>query len=202
MAGRPPLLAGDKLNLERVSCILVDDSQQCLDILGTVCTGFGLRNFTKCQSVDEAKHALTSAVFDLMLTDANMPGESGYDLIAWLRRHGSEANRYIPVIIVTGHTRVSQIARARDCGAHFIVAKPIVPKTILERIFWVAKDERPFIECPGYIGPDRRFKREGPPPGMAGRRAEDLPIEVGDATSPNMSQEEINLLMKPSKVKV
>jgi len=202
VAGRPPLLAGDKLNLEKVSCLLVDDSQQCLDILGTVCTGFGLRNFTKCQSADEAKQALSNSAFDLMLTDANMPGENGYQLIEWLRRHASETNRYIPVIIVTGHTRVSQIARARDCGAHFIVAKPIVPKTILERIFWVAKDERAFIECASYIGPDRRFKREGPPPGMRGRRAEDLPIEVGEARQPNMSQDDINLLMKPSKVRM
>jgi CheY-like chemotaxis protein len=200
MAGRPPLLAGDKLNLEKVSCLLVDDSQQCLDILGTVCTGFGLRNFTKCQTVEEAKAALTSTAFDLMLTDANMPRESGYQLIEWLRRYGSEANRYIPVIIVTGHTRVSQIAKARDCGAHYTVAKPIVPKTILERIFWVARDERAFIECDSYVGPDRRFKREGPPPGIKGRRSDDLPEDVGEPTQPNMSQDEINALMKPSKV--
>ena len=51
-----------------------------------------------------------------------------------------------------------------------------------------------------YIGPDRRFKREGPPAGMEGRRADDVAGDLGDAAAPNMSQEEIDAMMKPSKV--
>jgi DNA-binding response OmpR family regulator len=98
-----------------------------------------------------------------------------------VRRHADEANRFVPAIIVTGHTRISQVARARDCGAHFIIAKPITPKIILERIFWVGRETRMFIESDTYCGLDRRFKTEGPPAGMRGRRSEDHDVDFGDA---------------------
>ena len=38
------------------------------------------------------------------------------------------------------------------------------------------------------------------PPGVVGRRATDLSIEIGAATEPNMSQDEIDSLIKPMRV--
>ena len=155
------VLASDKINLEKIDFLLIDPNSFFLDI-------------TRCSTAAEARTILAERVIDFILTDANMPDESGYDFIEWVRRHAIEANRFVPAIIVTGHTRISQVARARDCGAHFIIAKPITPKVILERIFWVGRENRMFIESDSYCGLDRRFKTEGPPAGMAGRRAEDL----------------------------
>ncbi len=191
---------GSRINLEKVNCLLVDDSQQSVDILATVCAGFGIRSITKCLSGADAIAALNRAPFDLVLTDAQMPDMSGYELIRWIRREAAEPNRFAPIILITGHTRSSQVLRARDCGAHFTVAKPVTPKVLLDRICWVARDERSFIECDTYCGPDRRFKREGPPVGMQGRRHDDLSAELGEAKEENMSQDEINALMKPAKV--
>jgi CheY-like chemotaxis protein len=168
------VLASDKINLEKIDCLLIDPNSFFLDILAQVVGGFGVRSITRCSTVADAKVVLAERVIDFILTDANMPDESGYDFIEWVRRHAIEANRFVPAIIVTGHTRISQVARARDCGAHFIIAKPITPKVILERIFWVGRENRMFIETDNYCGLDRRFKTEGPPAGMPGRRAEDM----------------------------
>jgi CheY-like chemotaxis protein len=167
------VLASDKINLEKIDFLLIDPNSFFLDILAQVVGGFGVRSITRCSTVAQAKVVLAERVIDFILTDANMPDESGYDFIEWVRRDAIEANRFVPAIIVTGHTRISQVARARDCGAHFIIAKPITPKVILERIFWVGRENRMFIESDTYCGLDRRFKTEGPPAGMAGRRAED-----------------------------
>jgi hypothetical protein len=65
--------------------------------------------------------------------------------------------------------------QGRDAGANFTIAKPITPKIVLERILWAAKEDRQFIECETYLGPDRRFKNDGPPSGAKGRRREDPP---------------------------
>jgi hypothetical protein len=66
------------------------------------------------------------------------------------------------------------VAKARDCGANYIIAKPITPKIILERIVWVAQSTRMFLETESYIGPDRRVRKLGPPTETgAGRRKED-----------------------------
>ncbi len=190
----------DRINLERITFLLVDDNLQSLDIMSSAVAGFGVRNITKCQSARDAKDVIRKTSIDFIITDAEMPEETGYDFLRWVRHEASEPNKFVPAIICTGHTRQSQVMQARDCGAHFLVVKPITPKVLLDRIFWVARDERSFVECESYAGPDRRFKRLGPPAGMPGRRKDDLTGAIGAATEPNLSQDEINSFMKPAKV--
>jgi hypothetical protein len=197
-----PLNPSTRINLERATVLVLDDNGASLDILSGVVAGFGVRTLHRAESVRDAQALVKIHTFDLIISDVQMPEVDGYEFIQWLRREASEQNRYVPVILVTGHTRISQIYKNRDAGANFTVAKPITPKVLLERIFWVAREERAFIECDTYIGPDRRFKHEGPPPGTDGRRKDDLQGEVGDAQEPNMSQEEINNLMKIAKVQI
>ena len=74
------------------------------------------------------------------------------------------------------------VLRARDCGGHIIVKKPFAPIVMLERIIWVAKEGRPFLFSGEYVGPDRRFRDNGPPDGV-GRRREDLEGQTPAAAS-------------------
>ena len=136
---------------------------------------------------------------DLIIADAISPTGEGYDFVRWLRREAPEPNRYCPVLLTSGHTPASEVARARDCGAHFILKRPLTPMAVIERIIWISREGRNFIACDAYVGPERRFKNLGPPKGD-GRRSTDLPIEVGEATMPNMSQDDINGMLRPTKV--
>ena len=197
-----PLQASTRINLEKVSVLIVDDSTPSLDLLAQVVTGFGVKTLQRAESAKVAQVQLRERTFDLVISATNMAGVDGYELVKWLRLGALEANRYVPVILVSGHTPPSQVFKARDSGANFTVAKPITPKVLLERILWAAREERQFIECDSYLGPDRRFKNEGPPIGVEGRRRDDLPPELGEITGDNMSQDQINALMRPSKVKL
>ena len=197
-----PLQASTRINLEKVSVLIVDDSMPSLDLLAQVVTGFGVKALQRAESAKAAQVQLRERTFDLVISATNMAGVDGYELVKWLRLGALEANRYVPVILVSGHTPPSQVFKARDSGANFTVAKPITPKVLLERILWAAREERQFIECDSYLGPDRRFKNEGPPIGVDGRRRDDLPPELGEVTGDNMSQDQINALMRPSKVKL
>ncbi len=196
------LQASTRINLERATVLVLDDNGPSLDILSQVVSGFGVKQLHRAETVKEAQTLVGTKTFDLIISDVQIPEVDGIEFINWLRRDAPETNRYVPVILVTGHTRTTDIFRTRDAGANFTVAKPITPKVLLERIFWVAREERAFIECETYVGPDRRFKYEGPPIGMEGRRRDDLPAEVGNAQEANMSQDEINSLMKVAKVQI
>jgi hypothetical protein len=57
-----------------------------------------------------------------------------------------------------------------------------------------------FVESETYVGPDRRFKNTGVPVGTKGRRKGDLSADVGEAVDPNMSQDDIDNLLKPNRV--
>jgi PleD family two-component response regulator len=172
---REPLHASTRINLEKVELLLVDDSVPSLNLLSQVLLGFGIANLTRADSAKTAQTMLRERTFDLVISATNMAGVDGYELVKWLRRGALEANRYLAVILVSGHTPPSHVFKARDSGANFTIAKPITPKIVLERILWAAKEDRQFIECETYLGPDRRFKNDGPPAGGKGRRREDPP---------------------------
>lgn len=201
MTALPPTLSSNtRIDLSRSRALLLDDNRAHLDMLSGVLNGFDLRKQNKCETVLAAQDALYGAPFDLVMVEAAMAKEDGFEFIRWMRRSGPENNRTAPVLVVTGATAADEVARARDSGANFVVAKPVTPIILLQRIVWLGRDSRMFVEAGSYVGPDRRFKAFGPPLGMKGRRKDDLNAKLGLASEPNMSQNEIDMLVKPSRV--
>ncbi|HEY4030222.1 MAG TPA: response regulator [Caulobacteraceae bacterium] len=187
-----------RLNLEQARVLLIEDPQPGAEILAQVFFGYGVRQPVRCVSPDEAMARLEEEPFELIVCDGDLPGGQAYDFVMRLRRSTLEPNRYCPVILLSGHTPSAYVAKARDCGANFVVAKPIRPMVLLERIVWVCGDNRIFVELDSYVGPDRRFQSLGPPPGMEGRRKGDRDA-VGEASTPNLSQDEIDGAFGKSK---
>ena len=150
-------------NLSGAVTMVVDDSAFALDLTAQALLGFGIKTRYSCHSAEEAMEVLKDANVDLIVIDCEMPGMDGYELVRWLRRSGLEPNAFAPVIMTAGHVRRSKVAEARDCGANFLVTKPFSAAALLERIVWVARDSRPFMEVGDYFGPDRRFRKAKAP---------------------------------------
>lgn len=169
----PSLNPGLVFNLTKAVVMVVDDEPFSLRLTTQMLLGFGVRTRYACESADEAMTMLKAHPVDLVIVDAEMPGRDGYDLVRWLRRSGLD-NAWSPALLVSGHTPESKVAKARDCGANFIVARPLTATLLLDRILWVAKDIRPMLEAGDYAGPDRRHRELGPPEGIAERRADPM----------------------------
>lgn len=178
-----------RFNLERAAVLLLDDTPVGMSILVQIVTGLGAKNLYRCASLEAAQEVASQHEIDLAIVDAMAPEGKGYDFVQWLRREAQEPNCYCPVLITTAHTPASDIVRARDCGGHFIIKKPIAPIVMLERIIWVAKAGRPFLFAGAYVGPDRRFRDDGPPDGV-GRRREDEARAASAAVAEAPGQEE------------
>lgn len=161
-----------RINLERVSILLLDDAPQGLDIMNQVFMGFGARAVSRANSIENARVHVMNNEVDLIVANDEVGEASAYDFVSWLRRLEGSANIFTPVIIVSGHTRRANVGKARDCGANFMVAKPISPQVMLERVIWVSRDKRPFLEAGEYVGPDRRH-HDPEPNDNKGRRKTD-----------------------------
>lgn len=189
-----------KINLGKTSALLLEGSVHGLDILAQILLGFGIRTFHRCLTVDEARIAFDRHALDLIIADPILPSGGGHEFLKWARRNTLSPNQHTPIILTTGHVQMSEVRRARDVGANFIVAKPLQPGVLWQRILWIARENRAFVDSENYVGPDRRFRNMGPPPGMTGRRDGDLGLEVGAALAPNMSDTELSAMFKPMKV--
>jgi DNA-binding response OmpR family regulator len=188
-----------KVSLHKTSMLVMENNQHAADMLGQILRGFGVGEVHRCTTVAECEKLLSSRTIDLIISDPKLRDGEALDILYELR-HSEGPNRFVPIVILSGHSTVSQVKRWRDVGANFFVTKPIAPTVLLQRVFWVARDKRPFVEVAKYIGPDRRFKFEGPPPGEDGRRGSDLTDPIGNSNGPNMSQDEISTLIRPQKV--
>jgi len=192
--------ATDRVNLEQSTVLLIDDNPQALDMLSSVFHGFGVKEQIKCASAVEGVRIIQNRSVDLIVIDCADSAMDSYAFARWLRRETPAPLRFLPIILLTGHASQSKVREGRDCGVSFVVTKPLTPAVLLKRILWLAGDEREFVECATYVGPDRRVRNFGPPVGMAGRRKGDLSAHVGHAVEENMDQADIDMLLKPQRV--
>ena len=162
-----------RFNLSKTVVMVFDPTPLGLAILTQILTGFGARKIHRCNTIDEAKQVVADYEVDLMIVDAMAESGEGYEFVRWLRANVPEPNRHTPVLLTAAHTKASDVASARDCGSHFIVAKPLAPIVVLERIIWIAKEGRAFVLSDEYVGPDRRFAKTDPTGDHPHRRRED-----------------------------
>jgi len=189
-----------KFNFEQASVMLLDENPLSLSVLLQVLTGFGAKQFTRCTDITKAEDEIAKTYFDLIIVDATGPSTTGTKFVSWLRRSGIEPNCYAPVLLTSGHTAQNSVLEARDCGAHFIIAKPLTPLIVLERIIWIAKEGRKFLESDTYVGPDRRFKNVGVPRGLKGRRRDDTSLAVAESAAASMEQDVIETSVQTQEV--
>lgn len=149
-------------NFSDAITMVVDDSDFSLELTAEALRGFGVQVRYACSSAAEAIEILQEQPIDLLFVDTEMPGMNGHELVRWLRNSDLEPNAFVPVIMTAAHVRRSKVGAVRDCGANFLVTKPFSAASLLQRLIWVARDTRPFLQVGEYRGPDRRFSHTEP----------------------------------------
>jgi DNA-binding response OmpR family regulator len=83
----------------------------------------------------DGEQALAAAIArapDLALLDVMMPKLDGYEVTARLRGH--DANRHLPVILLTARVQEDDIARGVEAGADDYMTKPFSTHELRERV--------------------------------------------------------------------
>jgi two-component system, chemotaxis family, chemotaxis protein CheY len=138
-------------------------------------------------------HILTNQKIDILICDSRLPPHGGLPLTRAIRRKQDNANRTIPILVMTSDGRETTVKLARDAGANMVITKPMSPGSLYDRLAWIAFNPRQFVDTPTYFGPDRRFKIEGYPNGI-GRRKGDKAVEIGEEAGPALAQGDIDSL--------
>ena len=108
---------------------VVDDDRAARDSLTWLIGSVNLR-VRAFASAAEFLAAYTSGQAGCVIADVRMPGLSGLDLQAELRRRGIE----LPVIIVTGHGDVPMAVRAMKAGALDFIEKPFNDQVLIDLV--------------------------------------------------------------------
>lgn len=183
---------GARLDLRKARVLIVDDNATSLELITQIMAGFRAHLLKPCRSAEEARVMIATERFDLILIDFEMPGEDGPSLVQHIRSDPKQPNHTAPIVMLNGSTSLHTVTRARDVGANMVVKKPVAPTILLNRIEWIARNNRDFVGSSDYCGPDRRF-RNVPRTQDAEERRADAAALVADPTRV-MSQDEVSSL--------
>jgi two-component system, OmpR family, phosphate regulon response regulator OmpR len=109
--------------------LVVDDDARLRALLQRFLNEQGFR-VTSAADAAAARGALRSVSFDLLVLDVMMPGESGLELVASLRREGSA----VPVLMLTAAGAPDDRVAGLESGADDYLPKPFDPRELALRI--------------------------------------------------------------------
>ena len=112
--------------------LVVDDDLRIRSLLTRYLAQEGYR-VTASADAAEARARMASLAFDLVVLDVMMPGESGTDFAAALRREGG-ANARTPILMLTARTAAGDRIAGLEAGVDEYLAKPFDPRELALRI--------------------------------------------------------------------
>lgn len=116
--------------------LVVDDFSTMRRIIKNLLKDLGFTNIQEADDGNTALPMLNQGDFDFVVTDWNMPGMQGIDLLRAIR--ADEKLKHLPVLMVTAEAKKEQIVAAAQAGVNGYVVKPFTAATLkqkLEKIF-------------------------------------------------------------------
>lgn len=112
--------------------LIVDDFSTMRRIIKNLLRDLGFTNTHEADDGSTALPMLKSGDFDFLVTDWNMPGMSGIELLKEIRADAKLGT--IPVLMVTAEAKRDQIIEAAQAGVNGYVVKPFTAQVLKEKI--------------------------------------------------------------------
>lgn len=112
--------------------LIVDDFSTMRRIIKNLLRDLGFNNTIEADDGLTALPILKAGGVDFLITDWNMPGMQGIDLLKTVRADAKLSA--MPVLMVTAETKREQIIEAAQAGVNGYIVKPFTAATLKEKI--------------------------------------------------------------------
>lgn len=112
-----------------IKVLLVEDDRALREALADTLLLAGL-DYRAVGSAEDALEAVEQESFSLVVSDVNMPGMDGHQLLSLLRARQPQ----LPVLLMTAHGAVERAVDAMRQGAADYLVKPFEPKALIELV--------------------------------------------------------------------
>ncbi len=108
--------------------LVVDDDRRLRDLLARFLVEHGYR-VTTASSAAEARAKSENFVFDALVLDVMMPGETGFDYARTIRAHSQ-----VPILMLTARANAADRVTGLEIGADDYLPKPFEPRELILRL--------------------------------------------------------------------
>ncbi|MBD9481090.1 chemotaxis response regulator CheY [Pseudoxanthomonas sp. PXM02] len=112
--------------------LIVDDFSTMRRIIKNLLNDLGYTNTAEADDGNTALTALAQGSFDFVVTDWNMPGMTGIELLKAIR--ADDRFKTLPVLMVTAEAKREQIIEAAQNGVNGYIIKPFTAQTLEEKL--------------------------------------------------------------------
>ena len=109
--------------------LIVEDDRELREALCTTLQLAGMKYF-EADCAENALVALEKRNFDIVVSDVNMPGMSGHELLAQVKSKVPG----LPMMLITAFGQIKDAVDAMQAGADDYLVKPFEPQTLIESI--------------------------------------------------------------------
>jgi len=117
---------------KNMKILVVDDFSTMRRIIKNLLKDLGFSNIQEAEDGSTALPMLQQGDFDFVVTDWNMPGMQGIDLLRAIR--ADDKLKHLPVLMVTAEAKKEQIVAAAQAGVNGYVVKPFTAATLKEKL--------------------------------------------------------------------
>ncbi|WAC65064.1 chemotaxis response regulator CheY [Pseudoxanthomonas sp. SL93] len=112
--------------------LIVDDFSTMRRIIKNLLNDLGYTNTAEAEDGNSALTALGQGNFEFVVTDWNMPGMTGIELLKAIR--ADDRYKTLPVLMVTAEAKREQIIEAAQNGVNGYIIKPFTAQTLEEKL--------------------------------------------------------------------
>jgi two-component system chemotaxis response regulator CheY len=117
---------------KNMKVLVVDDFSTMRRIVKNLLRDLGFTNTVEADDGQTALPILEAGGIDFLVTDWNMPGMTGIELLKAVRANPDLVD--LPVLMVTAEAKREQIIMAAQAGVNGYVIKPFTAGTLKEKI--------------------------------------------------------------------
>lgn len=117
---------------KNLQILIVDDQQSMRELTRHCLNQIGVSQVTAAKSGEEAIETLGKMKFDLIISDWNMDGISGLELLTKIR--SNPVIKKLPFIMATGQKDKNQVMAAKEAGVNNYIVKPFSTADLRKRV--------------------------------------------------------------------
>jgi len=129
----PPAPSDPPAGSAALRILLVDDSALFRSVLQQYLQPVTAA-FLTADGGESALALLEQTAVDVVISDLNMPGVDGIELVRRMRLHPQRSVRTLPAVLLTAERDPELLAQAQRAGADELVLKPIIPGELLSLV--------------------------------------------------------------------
>ena len=117
---------------KNMKILIVDDFSTMRRIIKNLLRDLGYNNTHEADDGNTALPMLKNGDYQFVVTDWNMPGMQGIDLLKAIRL--DDKLKHLPVLMVTAEAKREQIIEAAQAGVNGSIVKPFTAATLKEKL--------------------------------------------------------------------